>query len=163
MKLLIIVLFFGFGLVLNAQEINFKGENYEVKKGKIFKEGVDVTKTLTAEDQEKIKLAFNEKKERIKDAEKAEKRLEKAEKEQKKAEKERKRAEKKQKQAEKELNKKEKAQSRYDKAIKKHKAAVKKYEQLKKKGKLSPVDEEKWLDKITKYKEASEKAERQLR
>ncbi|WJJ97357.1 hypothetical protein [Algibacter luteus] len=163
MRLLWIVLFLGFGFVLNAQEISFKGATYEVKKGKIFNNGVDVTETLTAEDQEKIKLAVNEKMADIEEAEKAEKRLEKAEKEQKKAEKEQKRAEKQQKKAEKELKRQQKAQSNYDKSIKKHKAAVKKYEQLKKKGKLSPIDEEKWLDKISKYKEASEKAKKDLR
>ena len=37
MRLLWIVLFLGFGFVLNAQEISFKGATYEVKKGKIFK------------------------------------------------------------------------------------------------------------------------------
>lgn len=170
MRLLWIVLFLGFGFVLNAQEISFKGATYEVKKGKIFNNGVDVTETLTAEDQEKIKLAVNEKMADIEEAEKAEKRLEKAEKEQKKAEKEQKRAEKEQKRAEKqqkkaekELKRQQKAQSNYDKSIKKHKATVKKYEQLKKKGKLSPIDEEKWLDKISKYKEASEKAKKDLR
>jgi len=37
-----------------------------------------------------------------------------------------------------------------------------KYEKLKKKGKLSPLDEQKWLSKIEKLKEQTAKAQRKL-
>ncbi|XMO88408.1 hypothetical protein AAFN75_08935 [Algibacter sp. AS12] len=162
MKYLLIVLFLGLGFVVNAQDVNFNGEPYEIKKDKIFKAGVDVTETLSEEDKAGVLAAFNSKMAQIKNAEETKKRVEKAEKEQEKAEKEQKQAEKKQKKAEKELKKSQKAQSKYDKAAKKHKDALSKYEKLKSKGKLSPVDEEKWLDKIEKYKEASAKAKKKL-
>ncbi len=40
--------------------------------------------------------------------------------------------------------------------------AQKKYDKLKRKGKLSPVDESKWLEKIEKLTEKVEKAKRKL-
>lgn len=131
-----------------------------------------------AEDAEKrLDKAKKEQEKREKQQEKAEKETEKAEKAQKKAEKKQKQAEKEQdklekeqkkiekeqKQAEKELKQSEKAQSNLDKSIEKHEDALKKYKKLKRKGKLSPLDEEKWLEKIAKYKAASEKAKRKLK
>lgn len=162
MRFLMIVFFLGFGLLVNAQDINFNGVNYEIKKDRIFKDSIDVTDTLSVEDKAKIREAFNKKMTKIREAEETQNRIEKAEKEQKNAEKDQKRAEKKQKKAEKELKKRQKAQSNFDKSTKKHKEAINKYEKLKNKGKLSPEDEKKWLEKIEKYKEASVKAKKRL-
>ena len=162
MRILMIVCFLGFGFLMNAQDINFNGVAYEIKKDRIFKDDVDVTDTLDIEDKQQIMGAFDKKMLQVKEAEETQKRIEKAEKEQKNAEKDQKRAEKKQKKAEKELKQRQKAQSNFDKSTKKHKAAINKYEKLKKKGKLSPIDEEKWIEKIAKYKEDSEKAKKRL-
>ncbi len=155
MRFLLIVLFLGFGFVVNAQDVNVKGEAYEIKKDRIFKADLDVTDTLSEEEKQQIRGAFDEKMLKVKEAEETQKRIEKAEKKQKSAEK-------KQKKAEKELKKSQKAQSNFDKSTKKHKDAISKYEKLKKKGKLSPVDEEKWIEKIEKYKEAAAKAKKKL-
>lgn len=163
MRFLMIVLFLGFGLLVNAQDISFNGIDYEIKKGRIFKGDIDVTDTLSIEEKQQITAAFDKKMIKIEEAEETQKRIGKAEKEQKNAEKDQKRAEKKRKKAEKELKKRQKAQSNFDKSIKKHKDALDKYEKLKKKGKLSPVDEQKWLEKIAKYKENSEKAKKRLK
>lgn len=91
---------------------------------------------------------------------KEEERLEKAEKERKKAQKAQKKAEKEQKKA---LKQKEKAQSDYNKAVKDLEQAQSKFERLKNKGKLSPNDEAKWLEKIQKLNGKIEKAEKKLK
>ena len=191
MKVLMVVLFLSFGFLMHAQEVSVNGVGYEVKKGRIFKGDVDVTYTLTMEEKEQIMAAFDKKKRELEQAEDAEKRIEKAEKQQEKAEretekaeKEQMQAEKKQKKAEKEqeklekeqkkiekekkktekvLKKTEKAQSTLDKSIEKHEEALKKHKKLKRKGKLSPLDDEKWLEKIAKYKEATDKAKKKLK
>lgn len=162
MRFLMLVFFVGFGFLVNAQDISFNGIKYEIKKDRIFKDSIDVTDTLSIEEKEEIRAVFEKKMVKIKEDDETQKRIEKAEKEQKSAEKDQKRAEKKQKKAEKELKKRQKAQSNFDKSTKKHKDAINKYEKLKKKGKLSPQDEEKWLEKIEKYKEASAKAKQKL-
>ncbi|PWH83610.1 hypothetical protein DIS18_03390 [Algibacter marinivivus] len=163
MRILLVVLFMSLGFLLNAQDVSFNGVTYEIKKDRIFKDSVDVTDVLSVDEKAEIRAAFDKKMTQIAASEETKKRIEKAEKEQEKAEKDQKRAEKKQKKAEKALKKKEKAQSNFDKSTKKHKDAIKKYEKLKKKGKLSPQDEEKWLEKINKYKEASAKAKKKLK
>ena len=162
MRFLMIVLFFCFGFLVNAQNVNFDGIVYEVKNDRVLKAGVDVTDSLSVEAKQKITTAFDKKVIKIKAAEETKARIEKAEKEQEKAEKEQKRAEKKQKTAEKALKKKQKAQSNYEKSTKKHSNAIKKFEKLKKKGKLSPQDEVKWLEKIEKYKTTAAKAKKKL-
>ncbi|MFV9549837.1 hypothetical protein [Algibacter sp. PT7-4] len=162
MRYLVIMLFLGFGFLVNAQEVSFNGVSYEIKKERIFKTGIDVTDTLSEEEKTEIRAAFDKKMMQIKEAEATKARIEKAEKEQLKAEKEQKKAEKKQKKAEKALKKRQKAKSNYEKSTKKHKDAISKYEKLKKKGKLSPQDEEKWLEKIEKYKTAIAKAKKKL-
>ncbi|ALJ05859.1 hypothetical protein APS56_12285 [Pseudalgibacter alginicilyticus] len=140
---------------MNAQEVNVNGKVYTVKKEAIFKDGADITETLTIEEKDNIKDKLENKI-----------RLEKEEKERaaqnKKAEKEQKKAESKQKATEKALNKKVKAQANFEKADKKYDDAVKKYEKLKGKGKLSPNDESKWLNKIEKLKKSSDKAKSKL-
>lgn len=155
MRYLIMVLFLGIGFLVNAQDVSFNGVLYSIDKDRIFKGTEDVTEALSIEEKTEIRAAFDRNMLKIKEAKEAKKRLEKAESDKKKAEK-------KQKKAEKELKKSKKAQSNYDKAVKKHKNAVKKFEKLKKKGELSPVDEEKWLEKIEKYKEATVKAKKKL-
>ena len=163
MRFLILLLFIGFGSLLNAQDISFNGVNYKVKNDRVFKADVDITDTLSAEEKQNIFEAFDKKMAQIDASEATKKRIEKAEKQQEKAEKDQKKAEKKQKKAEKALKKRKKAQSNFDKSTKKHKATINKYEKLKKKGKLSPQDEEKWLEKIDKYKVAAEKAKKKLK
>ncbi|WP_298556498.1 hypothetical protein [uncultured Algibacter sp.] len=155
MRFLILVLFLGFGFLVNAQNISFNGVSYEIKKDRIFKDSVDITDNLSVEDKQGIRTSFNKKATQIKAAEDAQKRIEKAKKDQLKAEK-------RQKKAEKALKKRQKAQSKFDKSTKKHKKAIKKYEKLKGQGKLSPEDEEKWLEKIERYKQTSAKAKKKL-
>lgn len=156
MKLWMVLLFMIFGLTLNAQDISVNGVNYVIDNDKILKDGVDVTNTLAEHEKTAIFSAFNERLAKIKEAKKVEKNLEKAEKDQKKAEK-------RQKKAEKALKQKEKAQSNFEKAGEKYNSALKKYEKLNSKGKLSPEDEKKWLDKIEKLKENQAKAEIKLK
>src|SRR5690606_16848565 len=100
MKILMTLLFLGLSFTINAQEVISNGTAYEVKGKAIFKDGVDVTQTLTVEQQKEITSALDKKLKAAKDAEKA---LKDAEKESKKAEKAQKQAEKSQKKAEKEL------------------------------------------------------------
>ena len=151
----IIMLLIAFSVNLGAQEVSVDGVTYKVKKESIFKDGTDITETLTVEQRNNIKTNLENKIS-----------LEKQEKERiaqiKKAEKDQKKAESKQKAAEKALKKKEKAQSNFEKAGKKYEDALNKYEKLKVKGKLSPQDEGKWLEKIEKLKEANDKAKRKL-
>lgn len=155
MKNLIIVWLLACCIHLNAQEVNFNGAVYLVKGDTILKDGIDVTNTLNIEEQQSIRSTLEKIEEQEEVAEKKEKELKKAEKEQKKAEN-------KQKSAEKALKKREKAHSNFEKSGKKYEDAISKYEKLKKKGKLSPEDEGKWLKKIDKLKEANEKTKRKL-
>ncbi|TBM98986.1 hypothetical protein EYD45_15835 [Hyunsoonleella flava] len=162
-RFLLLIVFVTIGMSLSAQEIKVNDKVYEVKKGLIFQEGVDITNTLSVEEKAKILAEFEKKQQNIAEAEATQKRIEKAEKEQKKAEKEQRKAEKKRKKAEKALRQKEKAQSNYDKATKKFKDAQKKYEKLKSKGKLSPQDEKKWLEKIEKLNANVAKTKQKLK
>ncbi len=155
MKYWMLLLFLTFGYFMNAQDVLVDGVNYVVKGEKILRDGIDVSDSLTPEQKQNITTVFLEKEASLRDAEKLEKALKRAEKSQKKAEK-------KQKKAEKELKRKENAQSKYEKSEKKYIEALNKYEKLKKKGKLSPVDEKKWLEKIEKLKETQVKAKRKL-
>ena len=162
MKYYIILLFLALSLTSFAQKVTKDGKTYEVKKEKIFLDGKDVTETLNIEEKQHILKEAAMISERMKLQEKAKKEAEKLEKETKKAEKAQKKAEKKQKQAEKELKRQEKLQSNFEKAQSNLEKAQAKYEKLKKKGKLSPVDEGKWLEKLEKLTERLEKAKRKL-
>lgn len=170
MKLLtVFVLFFGFAIASQAQDVNFNGNTYTIKGKKILMEGADVTTVLSAENQAGVWQAFKEQEALLKAQEqaiKAEKELEKAEKaaakEAKKLEKERKAIEKEKKRVEKFLKAKEKAQSNFEDATKNYNNGVEKYEKLKNKGKLSPNDEAKWLKKINKLQENLQKAQGKL-
>ena len=144
-----------FSTLMNAQQIEHEGKEYQIKGDIILLDGVDVTNSFTKQQQTTIqnklknKLALDKK---IKNAEKA----------QKKAVSKQKKAEKKQKQAEKNLKKREKIQNNYEISKKKYKQSLKKYEKLKDKGKLSLEDEAKWLNKIEKLKESIKKNEKRL-
>jgi len=142
--------------ILNAQQIEHEGKEYRVKGEKIFLNGVEVTADLSADEQLVIK---NKLKKKIA----LDKKIKSAEKAQKQAENKQKKAEKKQKQAEKELKKREKIQKNYKNAQQKYSAAQNKYEKLKNRGKLSPVDETKWLKKLESLKESLDKNEKRLR
>ncbi len=156
MKFYITLLFVCMTVVVNAQEVVSNGETYEVKGKSILKDGVDVTTSLNIEEQAQIMAAFKEKKIQIKEAKEREKQIKLAEKRQKVAEK-------KQRRAEKALKKKERAQSDYDKAIKRHEQAISKYERLKRRGKLSPNDEERTLKRIEDLKSDIDKAQNKLK
>ncbi|MGC6431782.1 MAG: hypothetical protein ACON5F_12130 [Jejuia sp.] len=151
------------GLSISAQHLKVNDTLYDVKKGVILREGIDITNILSKERKTEILTAFNSQQQELAKEKAIKDKLESAEQEQKKAEKQQKRAEKKQKKAEKALRQKEKAQANYDKAISKYDNAQKKYEKLKKKGKLSPVDEANWLEKIEKFSENVTKTKRKLK
>ncbi|MFD0990237.1 hypothetical protein ACFQ1R_09025 [Mariniflexile jejuense] len=155
MRLVAVLLFLGFAFSVQAQEVNVNGTTYKIKGKTILLDDADVTTTLSAEEQSGIWEAFNKQKALDKEREAAEKAIKKAEKEQKKAEKRLKKAEK-------EIKAKEKAQSKFDDANDDYNDAIKKYEKLKRKGKLSPNDEAKWLEKIADLKEDIEKAKKKL-
>ncbi|MDO7170945.1 hypothetical protein [Mariniflexile sp. AS56] len=156
MKLVaVLVLFLGFVISTQAQEVSFKGVAYKIKGKTILQDGADVTSTLSVEEQSGVWEAMNKQKALDDEREEAEKAIKKAENEQKKAEK-------KQKKAEKELKAREKAQSKFEDANDDYKDALSKYEKLKNKGKLSPNDEAKWLEKIQDLKEDIAKAKRKL-
>ena len=155
MKLFLSLILLALTLSIQAQDITYNGAVYKVKKDAILKEGADVTSTLSIDDQTNIKNAFAKQIALDKERVEAEKAIKKAEKEQKKAEK-------KQKQAEKELKAKQKAQSKFEKSGKEYNNAMEKFEKLKKKGKLSPNDEAKWLKKVDDLKEDLEKAKKRL-
>ena len=162
MKTIMILILMVFSYTVTAQEVQKDGKTYEVKKDKIFLEGEDVTETLSIADKTFILKQAATITEKLKMQEKAEKELEKAEKQQEKAEKAQKKAEREQKRAEKELKKRKKAQDRFDRANDKLDSALKKYDRLKRKGKLSPQDEAKWLDKIENLREDVAKAKKRL-
>lgn len=183
MKLWIIILFLGIGLVGGAQEVEHNGIKYEVKGDAIFKDGKDVTSTLSLEKQQEIKTILKRtkatameaaaaaEKEAIankaaKDAERAAVKIEKerkdAEKALKQAEKAQKKAEKEQRKAEKALKKKQDAQDAFAKASKRLSKNQAKYDKLKRKGKLSPNDEIDWLKKLKKYREDVADAQEKL-
>jgi hypothetical protein len=163
MKYILVALILGFGFFSNAQEVERNGKKYVVKKDKIFHDGNDVTATFSIEEQMKIKEDFSLLEAKMKLKEKEEKRLKNIEKERKQLEKDKKRAESKQKKAEKELKKKIKMQANFEKASKNYEQAQSKYQRLKERGKLSPVDEAKWLKKIETLNEKVKKAENRLK
>ena len=163
MKLfVVVVVFLGFALGAQAQEVTYGGVTYKVKGKTILRDKENVTNSLSIEDQTEIRAALERQKAMQKERELAEKQIKKIEKDQKEAEKRIKQAEKRQKAAEKELKEKEKAQSKFENATKDYNKAIDKYERLRDKGKLSPNDEEKWLKKIDDLKEDIEKARRKL-
>ncbi|RKE98547.1 hypothetical protein [Ichthyenterobacterium magnum] len=192
MKYILIFFLMAFSFNLSAQKVKKDDKTYQVKNEKIFLDGKDITETLSIDDrktifkqaatvsetmkgkgkekekgQEKIKNTEKEMKEKkenaLKEAEyKKIKKAEKLEKEMKRAEKAQKKAEKEARKAEKALKKKQKAQNRYKKANSKLKSAQKKYDRLKKKGKLSPNEELKWLGKLKGLREDIARAKKKM-
>jgi chromosome segregation ATPase len=151
----VLVLFLALTLTAQAQQVDYNGNTYKIKGKTILKDKEDVTNTLSVEDQTGIFEALSKQKAIEAERKEAEKAIKKAESEQKKAEK-------KQKKAEKELKAKEKAQSNFEDANDDYIKAISKYEKLKNRGKLSPNDEAKWLEKIQDLKEDIDKAKRKL-
>lgn len=145
-----------------AQSVEKDGKIYEVKKEKIFLGDTDVTETLSIEEKQDILKQVAIISDKIKAQQKAEKATKKLEKEKKKAEKSQKKAKKAQKKAEKELEKREKLQNNFEKAQSNLKKAQSKYNKLKSKGKLSPNDEIKWLEKLKKLTSKLEKTKSKL-
>jgi phenylalanyl-tRNA synthetase alpha subunit len=164
-------------LSVHAQEVDYNGITYKIKGKSISQNGTDVSAKLSVTEQIGIRealrqqKAFDEQQQKseqalIEERTRADKSLDeqrkRAERVVKKAENDLKNAEKKQKKAEKELKARDKAQSNYEKAGNKYNDAIKKYEKLKRKGKLSPNDEAKWLEKIDNLNEDISKAKRKL-
>ncbi|MDV7186774.1 hypothetical protein R3X25_05720 [Lutibacter sp. TH_r2] len=148
------ILLFAF-VIVQAQKVEYNGKNYMVKGTTIFIDKVDVTNTLSQEEQTNIKNRLSEQivaKNKLNTATKA----------QRKAEKKQRKAEKKQKNAEKELKAKERVQKKYSDAQKKYKKELKRSEKLRGKGKLSPEDETKWQKKLESLKKKSEKLKSKL-
>lgn len=173
MRIWMIVFFLGLGVTTYAQEVIKDGKVYQVKGKTILHEGEDVTSTLLLEERTDILNSHKELVREAKEIERAQKLAEKearaaekaqkqAEKAQKKAEKELKKQQKAQKRAEKELKKREKALDRYNKANRKLEQNQNRYEVLKKQGKLSPVNEAKWIKKLDGLSGKVEKARRNL-
>ncbi|WP_052823461.1 hypothetical protein [Neotamlana sedimentorum] len=158
MKYVMLALCLGLSFAVNAQKVKVDKQNFEVKGERIFKDGADVTETLTLERKADIKKAIQ-----IQKDEEVAKQAEKAKKEAKKVEKKEKAAENKRKKAEKELAKKQKAQSNFDKAKSNLEKAQDKRLKLKEKGKLSPVDEVKWDKKIKTLEEKTAKAKKKIK
>ncbi|SEP72154.1 hypothetical protein SAMN05421824_0145 [Hyunsoonleella jejuensis] len=163
MRVVVFLCFVSFSFLLSAQAVKINNDVYEVKNNIIFKNGIDVSSTISADEKSKVLAAFDKNKLETAKTKAVSEKLENAEKDKIKAEKQQKKAEKKQKKAEQALKRKERAHSNHNKAINKHKAAVKKYEKLKKKGKLSPEDERKWLEKIEKFNAGITKTKKKLK
>ncbi|AUP79896.1 hypothetical protein [Flavivirga eckloniae] len=141
MKLFAVLLFLAASLTIQAQEVVFNGATYKVKGKTILENNVDITSRLSVE--EKIEILETLKEQKVLEAERV-------------------KADKNAKKAEKAFKKKEKAQSNFDKASSKYNRAVAKYESLKKRGRLSPVKEMKWVEKVEKLKYKRDKFEGKL-
>lgn len=138
--------------LVHAQKINHQGKVYEVKKDRIFLKGKDISQTLSATEASAIKDALRHKVT-----------LEKVQAEKKKIEKKLKAAEKEQRKTAIQAKKRAKTQAKLAKHQDKLRKETKKFETLKDKGRLSPIDEKKWLKKLDKYKVRVQKAEKKAR
>jgi hypothetical protein len=155
LKLVITTLFVFAVSIGFAQKVDYGGVTYLVKGNSIFMDKIDITNTLSYEEQAGIKNALSQ---QIL----AEKKLKEAERAQKKAEKAQRKAEKKQKAAEKKIKKAETAKKKYEDAQSKYEKELKKYQKLQFKGKLSPEDEIKWQKKLAGLKANIEKLKNRL-
>ncbi|MCF6296383.1 MAG: hypothetical protein L3J08_00095 [Flavobacteriaceae bacterium] len=156
LKCLVLTFCLFISVLIHAQEIEPKEGQYTIKDDKVFLNDEDVTTSLTTKQLADIKS-------KLKNEVAREEKIEKAKKEAKKAEKKQKKAEKKQKKAEKALKKRQKAESNLAKSQKKYSKSFNKYEKLRDKGKLSPKDEIKWLDKLEGIKKKVEKNKKKLK
>ena len=122
-----------------SQKVTYANKEYKIKGEKIYFEGKDVSASFSEEDKialfQKLKAQKEKNKEEKKEAKKAKKEKNKVKK------------------AEKEQKKQENVLDDYDDVVDKLETTQAKFERLKRKGKLSPNDEVKWLDKIAKLKE----------
>ncbi len=141
MKLFAVLLFLVASLTIQAQEVNLNGATYTVKGKAVLKDNIDITSKLSVEEKKEILEALKEQKALKVERAKADKRAKKAEKA---------------------LKKKEKAQSNFDKSSSRYNKAVAKYESLKKRGRLSPVKEAKWIEKVEKLRYKRDKLEVKL-
>ena len=175
MKSIFTCLLFFISTVFYAQNISYNETTYTVKGEKIFQNNEEVTTSLTDLEKEAVLSAHKveankvtkelEKKEKeaIKSEKEKAKRIKAQEKKLKEVEKKQKKAEKKLKKAEKEAKKKVNAQKSLDKAENKFEKETKKFEKLKKRGKLSPVKEAKYLEKLEGLKDNVGKASKKLK
>lgn len=135
--------------------ITESGEVYEIKGDKFFNKGTNVTELLADEQKEALKTILqarleaeqltDEKKKALEtENERLEKAQEKMENAIKEAEKKQDKLEEKQKEIEAKQDKKEDAREAFFKAKKRFDKKQEKFKKLKAKGKLSPLDEEKW-------------------
>jgi len=144
---LLVCVFYAFSAF--SQKVMYANKEYKIKGKKIYFEGKDVSDSFSEEQKIAIFTRLKVQKEKKK--------------EEKKKTKELKKEDKKIKTAEKDQKKQENALDNYDDAIDKLDKAQAKYERLKRKGKLSPNDEVKWLDKIASLKEKVAKKKKKLR
>lgn len=132
-----------------SQKITYANKEYKIKGEKIYFDGKDVSDSFSAEEKvaifKKLKVQKQKNKKQKKEAKKVKKQKNKVEK------------------AEKEQKKQENVLDDYDDAVENLETAQAKYERLKRKGKLSPNDEVKWLDKIAKLKEKVSKKKKKLK
>jgi chromosome segregation ATPase len=135
------------------------GAVYEVKGNTFYKNGEDVTETLTDDKKEAIKSELEERLEAEEEALKQKEDLEDVVKE---AEKTKEEAIEKQEAIESALERKEKARQAFFKAKDKLQKAKEKYERFHKKGKLSPNEEEEWAKKIEGLEEDVQSAQKEL-
>ena len=132
-----------------SQKVTYANKEYKIKGEKIYFDGKDVSESFSEEEKVAIFKKLKAQKEKYK----------KEKKEAKKVKKEKNKVDK----AEKEQKKQENILDDYDGAVKNLETAQAKYERLKRKGKLSPNDEVKWLDKIAKLKEKVSKKKNKLK
>ncbi|MDX1277629.1 hypothetical protein [Oceanihabitans sediminis] len=125
--------------------ITTDGRVYELKGGKFYSNGADVTEELSSEEKTEIQEILDQRLAFEKEAKEKKEALEAA---QKKAEKARKEAEKKQKELEKKMKAKEDARKDFFQAKNKLKKQRAKYQKRLDRGKLSPVAIEKWEEKL---------------
>jgi len=59
MKFWIVTVFMALGIISNAQKVEYQGATYEVKGETIFKEGMDISETLTETERNAIKAQLN--------------------------------------------------------------------------------------------------------
>jgi len=162
MKQLITVLFMAATLFIQAQTVIKDGKTYTIKKEKIFLDGNEVTSTLSEALKTEIIGKAATISEQLKADTKAKKEADQLDKANKKAEKALKKAEKARKKAEKALEQNQNAQDKLNRTSAKLQDAKAKYQKKKKKGKLSPNDDSKWLKKIKDLEDDMAKAKKKL-
>lgn len=147
--------------------ITNEGKVYEIKSDKFFNNNEDVTDILTAEEKENIMTTLNERlaAERLAEEkqEALDKKQEALEAQQEKVEKAKEKAEKEQERIEKAIKAKKEAREDLFDAKEKLSDQQKKYNKLHEKGELSPNDEAKWAEKLSKLQKKVTKAEKALK